>query len=73
VLQRFDAPATAAFFDEFFDLPADVWRHYLDPLTTVGDLTAVMRRVFAGVPLRTKARLMTGDPRLLARALRPGA
>jgi lycopene beta-cyclase len=66
---RLDADDTRAFFDAFFDLPADRWGEYLRVDTTPAAVASVMRGVFSGSPPTVRRRLMAGNPRALVRLL----
>ena len=72
VLLGLDQAATAAFFDTFFELPAEAQAAYVDPVADRRRLVAVMREMFAAAPWSVRRRLMAGDLRRLVTAARGG-
>jgi lycopene beta-cyclase len=70
-LLRLDAPATATFFDAFFDSAVEDWAPYMRVDADPGDVMRVMRRIFAAVPWSVRRSLAVGDPRALRRLLVP--
>jgi lycopene beta-cyclase len=69
-LLRLDRADVQAFFDAFFDLPAEQWLSYVTGEQERGQVAATMRAVFARAPASLRADLLWGNPRPLLRAVR---
>lgn len=71
VLLRLDPGEVAAFFDGFFDLPPSRWGSYLRIDAEPTEVAATMAAMFRSTSWSMRRRLMRGNPRTLARLLRP--
>jgi lycopene beta-cyclase len=71
-LLRLDQAGAQDFFDAFFSVEREQWAPYLAGTASPGEVSSLMRRVFAAAPWRVRTRLATGDVRRLAPGLRPG-
>lgn len=70
-LSAMGAAELAGFFDAFFALPVEAWGGYLSGTSSAADVARLMTRLFRRVPWSLRRHLVTGDPRWLARSLRP--
>jgi len=70
VVMRLDAAETRAFFETFFAMPAATWSVQMRSDVSPGEVAGVMARMFRAAPWALRRRLMSGDVRRLASALR---
>ncbi len=71
VLLDLDDDDVRAFFDAFFELPAQDWSAYLRIDTPPREISAVMLRLFRSSSWQVRRRLAARNPVALARLLRP--
>ncbi len=69
VVAGLDGAQLRRLFDAFFSLDAAMIETYLSGADGPGSIAAMMRAAFASVPWSTRARLASGDPRSLWRAV----
>lgn len=70
VVMRLDTDATRQFFETFFALPAPTWSVQMRSDVTPRQVVGVMTRMFVSATWSLRRRLMSGDLRRLASALR---
>jgi lycopene beta-cyclase len=71
VLLSMDSDEVRRFFQTFFEMPEHRWAGYLRIDTPPGALAMTMATMFVRADWRLRRRLVSGDPRLLVRVLRP--
>ena len=69
-MMRLDTDATRQFFETFFALPAPTWSVQMRSDVTPRQVVGVMTRMFVSATWSLRRRLMSGDLRRLASALR---
>jgi lycopene beta-cyclase len=57
-MRELDAPRTAAFFEQFFQLPPERWRRFLSARPRTAELVPVMASVFSGVDADLRWRML---------------
>jgi lycopene beta-cyclase len=71
MLLGLDAAGVRAFFGDFFDLPVERWSTYLRVDSSPTEIGAVMTQLFRSASWPMRRRLMSANPAMFARLLRP--